>query len=413
MKEINRDSYLKKLIDRKENNLIKIITGIRRSGKSYLLDPIYKNYLLDNGVDNNHIIKIDLDLRANKKFLDPDYLDNYVRNSIRDEKVYYCLLDEIQNVPDFESVLNGFLKIPNLDVYVTGSNSKFLSSDIITEFRGRGDEIRVYPLTFSEFLSAFDGTKEEAWNSYIIFGGLPLILNQKTDEQKRNYLISLFNTTYLKDTIERNNINRVDVLDSLINLLSSSIGSLTNPKKISDTFISNGFKDVSINTISSYLNCLLDSFIIEKVERYDVKGKKYISTPSKYYFSDIGLRNARINFRQMEENHIMENIIYNELLSRGYNVDVGVVEVREGNIRKQLEVDFVCNQSDKRFYIQVALNLDTREKTIQEEKSLLNINDNFKKIIVVKDNILKWYTEEGILVIGLQEFLLNKNSLNL
>ncbi len=413
MKEINRDSYLKKLIDRKENNLIKIITGIKRSGKSYLLDPIYKNYLLDNGVDNNHIIKIDLDLRANKKFLDPDYLDNYVRNSIRDEKVYYCLLDEIQNVPDFESVLNGFLKIPNLDVYVTGSNSKFLSSDIITEFRGRSDEIRVYPLTFSEFLSAFDGTKEEAWNSYIMFGGLPLILNQKTDEQKRNYLISLFNTTYLKDTIERNNMNRVDVLDSLINLLSSSIGSLTNPKKISDTFISNGFKDVSINTISSYLNCLLDSFIIEKVERYDVKGKKYISTPSKYYFSDIGLRNARINFRQMEENHIMENIIYNELLSRGYNVDVGVVEVREGNIRKQLEVDFVCNQSDKRFYIQVALNLDTREKTIQEEKSLLNINDNFKKIIVVKDNILKWYTEEGILVIGLQEFLLNKNSLNL
>lgn len=413
MKEINRDSYLKKLIDRKENNLIKIITGIKRSGKSYLLDPIYKNYLLDNGVDNNHIIKIDLDLRANKKFLDPDYLDNYVRNSIRDEKVYYCLLDEIQNVPDFESVLNGFLKIPNLDVYVTGSNSKFLSSDIITEFRGRGDEIRVYPLTFSEFLSAFDGTKEEAWNSYIMFGGLPLILNQKTDEQKRNYLISLFNTTYLKDTIERNNINRVDVLDSLINLLSSSIGSLTNPKKISDTFISNSFKDVSINTISSYLNCLLDSFIIEKVERYDVKGKKYISPPSKYYFSDIGLRNARINFRQMEENHIMENIIYNELLSRGYNVDVGVVEVREGNIRKQLEVDFVCNQSDKRFYIQVALNLDTREKTIQEEKSLLNINDNFKKIIVVKDNILKWYTEEGILVIGLQEFLLNKNSLNL
>ena len=413
MKEINRDSYLKKLIDRKENNLIKIITGIRRSGKSYLLDPIYKNYLLDNGVDNNHIIKIDLDLRANKKFLDPDYLDNYVRNSIRDEKVYYCLLDEIQNVPDFESVLNGFLKIPNLDVYVTGSNSKFLSSDIITEFRGRGDEIRVYPLTFSEFLSAFDGTKEEAWNSYIMFGGLPLILNQKTDEQKRNYLISLFNTTYLKDTIERNNMNRVDVLDSLINLLSSSIGSLTNPKKISDTFISNSFKDVSINTISSYLNCLLDSFIIEKVERYDVKSKKYISTPSKYYFSDIGLRNARINFRQMEENHIMENIIYNELLSRGYNVDVGVVEVREGNIRKQLEVDFVCNQSDKRFYIQVALNLDTRGKTIQEEKSLLNINDNFKKIIVVKDNILKWYTEEGILVIGLQEFLLNKNSLNL
>ena len=413
MKEIKRDNYLNKLIARKENNLIKIITGIRRSGKSYLLDPIYKNYLLNSGVDKDHIIKIDLDLRINKKFLDPDYLDNYVRECIKDEKVYYCLLDEVQNVPDFESVLNGFLKIPNLDVYVTGSNSKFLSSDIITEFRGRGDEVRVYPLTFSEFLSAYDGTKEEAWNSYMMFGGLPLILSQTTEEQKRNYLISLFNTTYLKDTIERNNINRVDVLDSLINLLSSSIGSLTNPKKISDTFISNGFKDVSINTISSYLNYLQESFIIEKVERYDVKGKKYISTPSKYYFSDIGLRNARINFRQMEENHIMENIIYNELLTRGYNVDVGVVEVREKNVRKQLEVDFVCNQSDKRFYIQVALNLDTREKTIQEEKSLLNIDDNFKKIIVVKDNIIKWYTEEGILVIGLQEFLLDKNSLNL
>ena len=413
MKEIKRDNYLNKLIARKENNLIKIITGIRRSGKSYLLDPIYKNYLLNSGVDNDHIIKIDLDLRINKKFLDPDYLDNYVRECIKDEKVYYCLLDEVQNVPDFESVLNGFLKIPNLDVYVTGSNSKFLSSDIITEFRGRGDEVRVYPLTFSEFLSAYDGTKEEAWTSYMMFGGLPLILSQTTEEQKRNYLISLFNTTYLKDTIERNNINRVDVLDSLINLLSSSIGSLTNPKKISNTFISNGFKDVSINTISSYLNYLQESFIIEKVERYDVKGKKYISTPSKYYFSDIGLRNARINFRQMEENHIMENIIYNELLTRGYNVDVGVVEVREKNVRKQLEVDFVCNQSDKRFYIQVALNLDTREKTIQEEKSLLNIDDNFKKIIVVKDNIIKWYTEEGILVIGLQEFLLDKNSLNL
>ena len=413
MKEIKRDNYLNKLIARKENNLIKIITGIRRSGKSYLLDPIYKNYLLNSGVDNDHIIKIDLDLRINKKFLDPDYLDNYIRECIKDEKVYYCLLDEVQNVPDFESVLNGFLKIPNLDVYVTGSNSKFLSSDIITEFRGRGDEVRVYPLTFSEFLSAYDGTKEEAWTSYMMFGGLPLILSQTTEEQKRNYLISLFNTTYLKDTIERNNINRVDVLDSLINLLSSSIGSLTNPKKISNTFISNGFKDVSINTISSYLNYLQESFIIEKVERYDVKGKKYISTPSKYYFSDIGLRNARINFRQMEENHIMENIIYNELLTRGYNVDVGVVEVREKNVRKQLEVDFVCNQSDKRFYIQVALNLDTREKTIQEEKSLLNIDDNFKKIIVVKDNIIKWYTEEGILVIGLQEFLLDKNSLNL
>lgn len=413
MKEIKRTIYLDKLIQRKENNLIKIITGIRRCGKSYLLDPLFKNYLLSTGIKEDHIIKIDLDLRMNKDFLNPDYLDSYIRNQIKDEKMYYVLLDEIQKVEDFESVLNGFLHMKNVDVYVTGSNSKFLSSDIVTEFRGRGDEIRVYPLTFSEFLEAFNGSKEEAWNSYIMFGGLPLILDQKTDEQKRNYLISLFNTTYLKDTIERNNILRVDVLDTLVNLLSSSVGSLTNPKKIADTFTSHGIKNVSINTINTYLNYLLDAFIIEKAERYDVKEKKYIKTPYKYYFSDIGLRNARINFRQMEENHIMENIIYNELLTRGYNVDVGVVLVRDGDTRKQLEVDFVCNQSDKRFYIQVALNLDTREKTLQEEKSLLNIQDNFKKIIVVKDNIKKWYTEEGILVIGLQKFLLNKNSLNL
>ena len=413
MKEIKRTIYLNKLIQRKENNLIKIITGIRRCGKSYLLDPLFKNYLLSTGIKEDHIIKIDLDLRMNKDFLNPDYLDSYIRNQIKDEKMYYVLLDEIQKVEDFESVLNGFLHIKNVDVYVTGSNSKFLSSDIVTEFRGRGDEIRVYPLTFSEFLEAFNGSKEEAWNSYIMFGGLPLILDQKTDEQKRNYLISLFNTTYLKDTIERNNILRVDVLDTLVNLLSSSVGSLTNPKKIADTFTSHGIKDVSINTINTYLNYLLDAFIIEKAERYNVKEKKYIKTPYKYYFSDIGLRNARINFRQMEENPIMENIIYNELLTRGYNVDVGVVLVRDGDTRKQLEVDFVCNQSDKRFYIQVALNLDTREKTLQEEKSLLNIQDNFKKIIVVKDNIKKWYTEEGILVIGLQEFLLDKNSLNL
>lgn len=413
MKEIKRTIYLDKLIQRKENNLIKIITGIRRCGKSYLLDPLFKNYLLSTGIKEDHIIKIDLDLRMNKDFLNPDYLDSYIRNQIKDEKMYYVLLDEIQKVEDFESVLNGFLHMKNVDVYVTGSNSKFLSSDIVTEFRGRGNEIRVYPLTFSEFLEAFNGSKEEAWNSYIMFGGLPLILDQKTDEQKRNYLISLFNTTYLKDTIERNNILRVDVLDTLVNLLSSSVGSLTNPKKIADIFTSHGIKDVSINTINTYLNYLLDAFIIEKAERYNVKEKKYIKTPYKYYFSDIELRNARINFRQMEENPIMENIIYNELLTRGYNIDVGVVLVRDGDTRKQLEVDFVCNQSDKRFYIQVALNLDTREKTLQEEKSLLNIQDNFKKIIVVKDNIKKWYTEEGILVIGLQEFLLDKNSSNL
>lgn len=411
MKEIKRDLYLEKLINRKENGLIKILTGIRRCGKSYLLDPLYKNYLIQTGVEEDHIIKLELDREENKKYLDSHELNEYIKSKVKDKKMYYILLDEIQLVKDFEFVLNGFLYEKNMDVYVTGSNSKFLSSDIVTEFRGRGDEVKIFPLSFIEFSEAYDGTNEEAWKNYVRFGGMPLILNQKTEEQKRNYLISLFSTTYLKDIIERKNVIRTEILDSLVNLLSSSIGSLINPKKISDTFISN--KDISVNTITSYLNYLIDAFLIEKAERYDVKGKKYISTPSKYYFSDIGLRNARLNFRQVEENHIMENIIYNELLIRGFNVDVGVVEIREKDIRKQLEVDFVCNQSYKRYYIQVALNLDTREKTIQEEKPLMNIGDNFKKIIVVKDNILKWYTEEGILVIGIQEFLLDRNSLDL
>lgn len=411
MKEIKRDIYLEKLINRKENGLIKIVTGIRRCGKSYLLDPIYKNYLLENGVKENHIIKIDLDERKNNKYLNPDALDEYIRSLIVDNDMYYIILDEIQKVEDFESVLNGFLHIENVDIYVTGSNSKFLSSDIKTEFRGRGDEIRVLPLTFAEFTTAYNGNTEDAWKEYITYGGLPRILSQKTEEQKNKYLKDLFERTYLSDIIERHNIQRIDVLDTLINIISSSIGSLTNPKKLSDTFISNSMKDVSINTITSYINYLLDSFLIEKVERYDVKGKQYISTPSKYYFADIGLRNARLNFRQQEEDHIMENIIYNELLYRGYNVDVGVVEIRENNMRKQTEVDFVCNQADKRYYIQSALSLPTREKTLQEERPFLNINDNFKKIIVVKDNIKSWTTEEGISVIGIQEFLLNKDSL--
>ena len=411
MKEISRNMYLEKLINRKENGLIKIVTGIRRCGKSYLLDPIYKNYLLENGVKENHIIKIDLDERKNNKYLDPDVLDEYIRSAIVDKDMYYIILDEIQKVDDFESVLNGFLHIENVDLYVTGSNSKFLSSDIRTEFRGRGDEVRVLPLTFAEFTSAYEGDKDNAWKEYITYGGLPRILSQKTAEQKSKYLKDLFERTYLSDIIERNNIQRIDVLDSLVNILASSIGSLTNPKKLSDTFISNSMKDVSINTITSYINYLMDSFLIEKVERYDVKGKKYISTPSKYYFSDIGLRNARLNFRQQEEDHIMENILYNELLYRGYNVDVGVVEIRENNIRKQTEVDFICNQADKRYYIQSALSLPTREKTLQEERPLMNISDNFKKIIIVRDNIKSWTTEEGISVIGIQEFLLNKDSL--
>ena len=413
MKEIKRDIYLNKLINRKENGLIKIITGIRRCGKSYLLDPLFKNYLLESGVKEDHIIKLELDKEENDKYLDYHELNKYIKSLIKDKDMYYILLDEIQMVDGFESVLNSFLYERNLDVYVTGSNSKFLSSDIITEFRGRGDEIKVFPLSFSEYVETFKGTKEDAWNEYILYGGLPLILSKKSDEEKSKYLKDLFEQTYIKDIVERNNIQRVDILDSIINMLASSVGSLTNPKKIYDTFVSNGEKEISFNTVNSYIKHIEDLFIVNKSDRYDVKGKKYIQTPQKYYFSDIGLRNARLNFRQQEENHIMENIIYNELLVRGYNVDVGVVELREGNQRKQLEVDFVCNLGNKKYYIQSALNLDTREKTLQEERPLMTINDNFKKIIVVKSTMKHWLTEEGILVIGIQEFLLNKNSLDL
>ena len=410
---IERNDYLNKLISKKNNGMIKIITGIRRCGKSYLLDPIFKNYLTDVGVDENHIIKIDLEIRDNIELINPDNLYNYVKNKIIDNEIYYILIDEIQKVPDFESVLNSFLKMQNLDVYVTGSNSKFLSSDIITEFRGRGDEVRIFPLSFKEFYNAYQGDKHEAWNDYILYGGMPVILNIKDDKQKSKYLLDLFELTYKKDIIERNNIIKDDILDSIINILSSSVGSLTNPQKIYNTFISSGIRDLSKNTVVSYLDYLIDSFLIEKAERYDIKGKRYIGSPQKYYFADIGLRNARLNFRQVEENHIMENIIYNELLIRDYNVDVGVVDIREGNLHKKLEIDFVCNQGNKRYYVQVALNIDTREKNLQESKPLNNIGDNFKKIIVVKDTIKHWITEDGILIIGVQEFLLDKNSLDL
>ena len=413
MKEIKRDKYLNKIINKRENGLIKVVTGIRRCGKSYLLDPIFKNYLIDSGVREDHIIKLDLDERKNSIYLNPDKLDEYVRSLIIDNNMYYLILDEVQKVEDFESVLNGFLHIRNLDVYVTGSNSKFLSSDIITEFRGRGDEIRVYPLSFLEFSSAFDGTTNDAWEQYITYGGLPRILSFNSEIEKSDYLKQLFEKTYLTDIIDRNNIQRVDILDSVLNILASSIGSLTNPNKLLNTFESNGIKDISINTLTMYIKYLQDAFLIEKAERYDVKRKKYIQTPYKFYFTDMGLRNCRLNFRQQEETHIMENIIFNELLYRGYNVDVGVIEIREGDNKKQIEVDFVCNQFNKRYYIQSALSLPTREKTIQEERPLMNIPDNFKKIIVVKDDKKAWITEEGILVIGLKEFLLNPNSLDL
>lgn len=412
-KIIKRDIYLNKLINRKENGLIKIVTGIRRCGKSYLLNELFVNHLKESGVQDDHIIKLALDREENKQYHDSKLLNEYIFSNIKDKEMYYIILDEIQLVKGFEFVLNGLLYENNIDVYVTGSNSRFLSSDIITEFRGRGDQVRVYPLSFSEFVSAFDGDKYEAWNEYVTYGGLPLILSKKTDEEKSQYLKEEFEKTYIKDIIERNNIQRVDALDSIVNMLASAVGSLTNPQKIYDTFRSNGEKELSLNTVNSYIRNIEDSFIVNKSNRYDIKGKKYIQTPQKYYFTDIGLRNARLNFRQQEENHLMENIIYNELLLRGYNVDVGVVEIREMSQRKQLEVDFVCNQGNKRYYVQVALNLDTQEKTQQESKSLNNIGDSFKKIIVVKDNIKLWRNEDGILIIGIQEFLLNKDSLDL
>ncbi len=379
---------------------------------------MFKNSLLADGVKEDHIIKVDLDSIENRELTtDGLNLYKYIMNKIKDDNMYYILLDEIQKVKDFESVLNSFLRKSNLDIYVTGSNSKFLSTDIITEFRGRGDEIRIYPLSYSEFYNAYED-KKRALKDYMTYGGMPYILYIKTTEEKSEYLNNLFYNTYLNDIVERNKIQREDILESIINMLSSSVGSLTNPKKLYDTFISNGYTEINRTTINSYINYLQDAFLINKAERYDIKGKKYITTPSKYYFTDIGLRNARLNFRQQEEDHLMENIIYNELLVRGYNVDVGVIEKFEKDstgktIRKQLEVDFVCNQASKRYYIQSAFAISNKEKMEQEQKSLVNINDNFKKIIIVKDDINLWRNEQGILIISLEEFLLNPNSLDL
>ena len=418
MKEIKRDIYLQKLIDKKENEMIKVITGIRRCGKSYLLDPIYKKYLLSTGVKEDHIIKLELDSIENKEYLDAPILYNYVMDKIQDDKMYYILLDEIQKVDDFESVLNSFLRKKNLDVYVTGSNSKFLSSDIITEFRGRGDEVRVYPLTFREYLPACNKDIDEALKEYITYGGMPYILSRKTDEEKSKYLNNLFNNTYINDIVERNNIQKNEILESLINILASSVGSLNNPLKLEKTFKSKGFKNVTAKTINTYIDYLIDAFMINKALRYDIKGKKYINTPSKYYFTDIGLRNARLNFRQQEDNHLMENIIYNELLVRGFNVDVGVVEymTKDKNnkkMRKQLEVDFVCNKGSNRYYIQSAYAIPTKEKMEQEEQSLIKIDDFFKRIIIVENDIKLWRNEKGIVIMGLKQFLLDDNSLDL
>ena len=411
--EIKRDYYLQKLIDRKNNHLIKIITGIRRCGKSYLLNHFFKNYLLDNGVSSNHIIMIALDDDGNSDLLDSKNLRKYIDDKILDDDLYYILLDEIQMVPNFEGLLNGLLRKENLDIYVTGSNSKFLSSDIITEFRGRGDEIRVYPLSFKEFYSSYDGSKEEAWIEYYTYGGLPLIMSYTKEEDKMNYLDMQKDNVYLNYVIERNNIKNKEELEKLIEIISSSIGSLTNPLKLARTFKSyNKNTLLTDKTIYNYLSYFEDAFIIEKTLRYDIKGKKYIDTPYKYYFTDIGIRNAFLNFRQQEENHLMENIIYIELKRRGFKVDVGVVEARDKDGRKQYEIDFIANKGNNKFYIQSVLNIDTKEKREQEEKSFMNVNDFFKKIIIVKDNIKRWRDDKGIVIMGITDFLLDEDSLN-
>lgn len=416
--EIKRDFYLNKLIRHKQNGLVKIITGIRRCGKSYLLFKLFKNHLIESGIKEDHIISIAFDDFGNKKLQDPNELYNCVKKQIADDNEYYILLDEIQLVPQFESVINGFLHIANADIYITGSNSKFLSSDIITEFRGRGDEVRVYPLNFSEFYSVFGGDFEKAWAVYCNYGGMPLCLSMETEADKAKYLTSLFDTTYLADIINRNNLRGNTEIGELTDVLASSVGSLTNPLKLSNTFASMKNVKVSANTISNYLNCLQDAFLVEKAVRYDIKGKKYINTPAKYYFVDLGLRNARLSFRQQEYTHIMENAVYNELRLRGYSVDVGVVEnVKKENgvsVRKNLEVDFVANLGNRRYYIQSAYNIPSDEKMAQEQASLLSINDAFRKIIIVNRPILSGYNEQGILMLSLQDFLMNtEKSLNL
>ena len=414
--EIKRDLYLDKLIRSMHNGMIKVVTGIRRCGKSYLLFNLFSDYLKAQGIDDGHIIKVDLEDRRNKNLRNPDALLEYIDAHIAKEGMHYVMLDEVQWVDEFEDVLNSYLKIPNVDVYVTGSNSKFLSSDVITEFRGRGDEIKVAPLSFSEFYSVFNGSREEAMEEYMTFGGLPMIATMQGTEEKMKYLQTLFKKTYITDILERYKIKNEEELEELINILSSSIGGLINPNKLINTFKSVKNVSISPNTISSYLEILQEVFMVEKSIRYDIKDKKYIDTPAKYYFADLGLRNARINFRQHEVTHLMENLIYNELRTRGLMVDVGVVVVNtkdeEGKSqRKQLEVDFVCNEGSKRCYIQSALRLPNEEKREQELRSLMNISDNFQKFVITEDPIKRYQDENGVVFMNIYEFLLNKESL--
>lgn len=416
--EFKREYYLKKLIQKQHNGLIKVITGIRRCGKSYLVFTLYKNYLLSSGVDPSHIIEMPFDAFDNKKYREPDVFYPYVKSLITDNKMYYVLLDEIQMLGEFEFVLNGLMRLPNVDLYVTGSNAKFLSKDVLTEFRGRGDEVYIGPLSFSEFMSRYGGHRYDGWNEYILYGGLPPVVALRTSEEKIAFLKNLFEETYIKDVMGRNKLQNKTALEDILNFLSSSIGSLTNPTKLSDTFKSVKHVRISDKTISKYIDCLCDAFLIASASRYDVKGKDYLDTPLKYYFTDIGLRNARINFRQLEETHTMENVIFNELRAREYNVDIGVVPITERDrngvpVRKQLEIDFICNKGSTRYYVQSAFAMPDERKLEQEQRPLKRTGDSFKKIIVVKDAPAPWFTEDGVLVMSIYDFLLNPNSLDM
>ena len=416
--EIKREKYLKALTNRMHNGMIKVITGIRRCGKSYLIFKIFKNYLKEIHISDDHIIEIALDERKNKNYRNPDVLLDYVENKIKDNELYYLLLDEVQLLDDFEEVLNSLLHIPNLDIYVTGSNSRFLSKDIITEFRGRGDEIHVFPLTFKEYMQGYSGDAYRGFADYIMYGGLPLILSMKTEEQKVEYLTRLFEETYIKDIRERNRIDKIQELNDLINVLASAVGSLTNPSKIEATFKSKLHSDISINTIRQYIAFLQDAFMIHEAQRFDVKGRKYIGSPLKYYFEDVGLRNARLGFRQHEETHLMENILYNELRARGFNVDVGVVPIRKTvssgeRERSQLEIDFIATLGSRKYYIQSAFSLPDAEKIKQEKTPLLNVGDSFKKIIIVHDTLNIRRDDDGITTMNIYDFLLNEHSLDM
>jgi predicted AAA+ superfamily ATPase len=416
--EIKRDYYLEQLAKRRNNGLIKIVTGIRRCGKSYLLRRIFKNYLLENGVDESHIIEMAFDLFDNIDYRNPKIFYPWAIEQLKDNEKYYFLLDEVQLLDEFVSVLNGLADKANCDVYVTGSNARFLSKDIATEFGGRGDEVHMYPLSFSEFMTVYNGNRYDGWNEYITYGGIPLVVLAQAEEQKIAMLGNLLKETYIRDIVSRNKIRNIGEMESLLDVLSSAIGALTNPNKLYNTFKSVNKSKITATTITKYIEYLEDAFLIEEARRYDIKGKSYIGTPMKYYFMDMGLRNSRINFRQIEITHSMENVIYNELRMRGFNVDVGNLTIVENGsegkpVKKQLEVDFICNKGSKKYYIQSAYVLDTAQKTAQEIRPFLKINDSFKKIVITSNTPKPFYTDEGILMMNVYDFLLNPNSLEL